>query len=251
MTTRYMLDTVANPANGDVPNLPSSVKLPDHSVVPVSLQAGYVNGSFAWKSRHPDVWIDVNGSDPKAHVLDCETGDATPDKTPGWAKAHNGENPAFPAVIYCNRSNVTPVFNAMNAAGLRIARDFFIWLATLDGTRTVPDMTGVVAVQVYGASALGFNADLSFVYDDAFPHGGNPTTGPHRQVVPAGNTASLDRIVADRHGDLRTIIGLSRANLNPTNLAVFDAYLAYDAALWTAAGVHATIAAGTVYYTVN
>jgi hypothetical protein len=34
------------------------------------------------------------------------------------------------------------LFNAMNAAGLRIVHDFRLWIATLDGTKTVPDMTG-------------------------------------------------------------------------------------------------------------
>lgn len=178
MTKRYMLDTVADPATGNVPTLPTSVKLGGQTL-PITLQAGYVNGRYAWKSRHPNVWIDVNGSDPKAHVLDCEIGDATPGQTPGWAKAHNAAGTEFPAVIYANRSTLTPVFNAMASAGLHIARDFFIWIATLDGTETVADMTGVVAVQAFGAAALGFNADLSVVYDDAFPHAAPVGPFPH------------------------------------------------------------------------
>jgi len=34
------------------------------------------------------------------------------------------------------------LFNEMNAAGLEIVRDFRTWIATLDGTKQVHDMTG-------------------------------------------------------------------------------------------------------------
>jgi hypothetical protein len=44
------------------------------------------------------------------------------------------------------------LFNEMNAAGLEIVRDFRTWIATLDGTQRVHDMTGVT--------------DESIVYDD-------------------------------------------------------------------------------------
>lgn len=179
MTTRYAIDTIAR--NGQVPNLPSSVKLPGIGTVPISLKFGYVNGLYYWHSIFPDAWIDVNGSDPKADILDVEKGDATPDRCPTWAKDHNKAGTDFPAVIYCNRSNLTPVFNAMDAAGLHIARDFYTFVSTLDGTLRLPDMTGVVAVQAFGAAQLGFNADVSLVYNDNFkPHKGyfvHTTTG--------------------------------------------------------------------------
>jgi hypothetical protein len=252
MTQRYMLDTVASENTGVVPGLPKSVRIGGKTLT-IALQAGYVNGRYAWKSRHPDVWIDVNGSDPRAHVVDCENGDATPDQTVPWAKEHNALKTEFPAVIYCDRSNLTPVFNAMNGAGLKVARDFFLWIATLDGTESVRDMTGVVAIQAFGSADLGFNADLSVVYNDNFPHGAPaPVSGPFRKSVPSGNTLSLDRIVANRNGDLHTIIDLTRANLSPLpHLTDFDNYLDYDNAHFATFGEHATISAHSIYYTLN
>jgi hypothetical protein len=73
------------------------------------------------------------------------------------------------------------MFNAMNAAGLEIVRDFRIWIATLDGTKRVHDMTGVTAVQYKRApkedahgnplespsdSVTSGHFDESIVYDD-------------------------------------------------------------------------------------
>jgi hypothetical protein len=54
----------------------------------------------------------------------------------------------------------------MNAAGLQIVRDFRTWIATLDGTKTVHDMTGVTAVQYAGENMTGGHYDESAVYDD-------------------------------------------------------------------------------------
>ena len=122
--------------------------------------APYRNGMFAStlaqvRARFPTqkvAWIDVNGGAPDdADILDVETGDATPAEAALWAKARHLLHPhAYPPIIYCNRATLTPVFNAMNAAGLAIGPGFRLWVATLDGTKRVPDMTGVTAVQYAG-----------------------------------------------------------------------------------------------------
>jgi hypothetical protein len=139
------------------------------------LAAGYSNGNFQWSAQGfarfrgiPHIHIDVNGTNPEgAGVLDCETGDCDVNQAVTWAKARKAAHPeGYPPVIYCNRSTLTPLFNAMNAAGLHIVRDFRLWIATLDGTKTVPDMTGVTAVQYAGESMTGGHFDESIVYDD-------------------------------------------------------------------------------------
>lgn len=145
--------------------------------IPVSgtdVAMGYANGRYAWSQADwirfghiVHVSIDVNGSSPSADVLDVETGDATVSQAPSWARLHNAHS-EFPAVIYCSRSVLTPLFNAMAANGLQIGRDFKIWIATLDGTRAVPDMTGVVAVQYAGESQTGGHYDESIIYDDTW-----------------------------------------------------------------------------------
>ena len=143
----------------------------------LSLAMGYVNGGYAWSTAD---WrrfssagialerIDVLGNVPgQAGILDVELHDATPGQSPGWVNEHHrlcGAN-AY-AVIYCNRCTLSPVFNAMNAAGLKVGKDFHLWIATLDGTKSVPDMTGVVAVQAYGSAQTGHDYDESIIYDD-------------------------------------------------------------------------------------
>src|SRR6266700_6785187 len=152
-----------------------STNLKDIPVHGTNLVAGYVNGQFIASKEDfamfpgiPHFHIDVLGTDPdKAGVLDFEEGNPrTPEICANWAKRRKALHPGYPAVIYCDRSHLTPLFNAMDAAGLHIVRDFRLWIATLDGTKRVPDMTGVTAVQFAGESMTGGHFDESIVYDD-------------------------------------------------------------------------------------
>ncbi len=164
----------------------TAADIPRHGL---DLAAGYANGRFAWSDADwarfpgiPHVHIDVNGSDPQgAGVLDVETGDATPAQAVTWAKARHAANPdGYPPVIYCNRATLTPLFNAMAAAGLHIVKDFRLWVATLDGTKTLADMTGVTAVQYAGEAQTGGHYDESIVCDPAW-HAPAPAPPPAPQ----------------------------------------------------------------------
>jgi hypothetical protein len=137
------------------------------------LFAGYDNGRIsqwpadAWK-KFPSgstVHIDVDGTNYTSDVIDVEQGNSTVSNgfalTVGWVKAKQGH--AFLPICYANRSTLTPMFNALNAAGLVVGKHFLLWIATLDGTKTVPDMTGVVAVQYTDHANL---YDESIVYRD-------------------------------------------------------------------------------------
>jgi hypothetical protein len=149
-----------------------------HTDIPVhgtDLVAGYVNGKFKWSAAGyarfpgiPHIRIDVFGTDPEdAEVLDVEPGCSDVPTAVIWAKKRKAAFPnGYPPIIYCNRTTLTPLFNAMNAAGLHIVRDFRTWIATLDGTKTVHDMTGVTAVQYAGEHMTGGHYDESAVYDD-------------------------------------------------------------------------------------
>jgi len=139
---------------------------------------GYGNGRFAWTpadwARFPAtvarVRIDVNGTDPQAcGVLDVESGDATPAQAPAWVKTRKalGAGP-HGRTIYTSRSLLAAVDETMKAAGLERVTDYTLWVATLDGTRTLPSMTGVVAVQYAGEAQTGGHYDQSAVYDDAW-----------------------------------------------------------------------------------
>jgi hypothetical protein len=154
-----------------------STVLKDIPIDGTDLVAGYVNGDYVATEKDfarfrgiPHVHIDVLArAADEAGVLDYETGNPrTPETCADWAKERNKLHPGYPAVIYCNRSHLTPLFNAMNAAGLRIVKDFRLWIATLDGTKKVPDMTGVTAVQFAGQNITGGHYDESIVYDDTW-----------------------------------------------------------------------------------
>lgn len=160
----------------------TAADIPTHGL---DVVMGYGNGAYAWKAADwarftcPHVRIDVNGSDPGGcGVLDVETGDATVAGAVTWVKARHQLHPGNYAVIYCNRSTLTPLFNAMAAAGLKVGSGFHLWIATLDGvTKTVPDMTGVVAVQWAGQAHTGGHYDESIVYDAAW-HAPTPAPAP-------------------------------------------------------------------------
>jgi hypothetical protein len=137
------------------------------------LAAGYVNGRFVWSPADwarfpgiPHVRIDVTGADPAgADVLDTETGDASPATANTWLRAKIARGDHMP-VIYCNRSTQPLVEQA--TGNLIHGRDYWFWIATLDGTQRLPDMTGVVAVQYAGQAQTGAHYDQSIVYDDAW-----------------------------------------------------------------------------------
>jgi hypothetical protein len=88
------------------------------------------------------------------HVLDVETGDATPAQAPGWVRLRRaaGGDPT----IYCNASALAGVQAAFTAAGVPQPH---YWIAQWDGNATLP--AGVVAKQ-YQSNA---QYDLSVVAD--------------------------------------------------------------------------------------
>jgi hypothetical protein len=78
----------------------------------------------------------------------------------------------------------------MTAHGMRVVRDFRLWVATLDGTKTLPDMTGVTAVQWKPATANSGpgHYDESAVYDDTWLAPAPPAVGPFTHHTVAGDT---------------------------------------------------------------
>jgi hypothetical protein len=171
-----------------------STTLADDPQAGTDIIAAYINGLYATSAaqvaaRFPAVpvcWIDVLGALPGADVLDVETGDATVAGAVTWARAKLAMKPAYPPVIYCNRVTLTPLFNAMNAAGLHVVTHFRLWVATLDGTKTLPDMTGVTAVQYAGQPQTGHHYDESIVYDPAWKASAAPKPAPPPVVVAEG-----------------------------------------------------------------
>jgi hypothetical protein len=132
-------------------NVPSGV----HAAV-------YINGRYAWPEeeirRMSRIFrISVN-PDPKwaefARCIDVEQGDAWPVSAAipflaaRWRR--NGD-----ATAYCNRSTLPTLQALVERAGIRV----LYWVATLDGTMSVP---GAWAVQYQGGMTAPY--DLSILY---------------------------------------------------------------------------------------
>jgi hypothetical protein len=139
--------------------------------------AGYVNGYAgpAWLARgfprFPSARrITVFPTD-EGDTCDVEWLDLTPEQAPPWVKGRRAAGVLRPWV-YCNRSNRPAVEAALAAAGVT-ATQVALWVATLDGTQTVPaGPYPVAAVQYANATNSGGHYDLSLVTQTFGPGGG-------------------------------------------------------------------------------
>lgn len=172
--------------NGTVYRIGRDSIYSDHiPVAGTDIAMGYSNGHWPsykdLRTRFPNIAIasiDVNGSDITADILDVENGDATPAGAVTWVKskkAHDGAG-KYPPILYANRSTLTPLFNALNAAGFQVKRDFRLGIATLDGTKSVKDMTGVTYVQYLENVAANF--DESVIWDQEWKKSAVPVPPP-------------------------------------------------------------------------
>lgn len=170
---------------------PAAIPLPG-----LELVAGYIDGTYAWAA---DAWlrflppirrvrITVTG-DPKAGVIDVENGDCTPAQAAEFIKTRQAAGVG--ATVYCDRDTLPAVHTA--CAGL----SYHLWVATLDGTKTVPG-SGIVAVQYAGSKITGGDYDESLVYD------------PHWHPSPAPPPAWLVRARTMAH-DLSALLDGSTA----------------------------------------
>jgi hypothetical protein len=123
--------------------------------------ATYANGSYAVPHNQVNgrrvMWIDTNGSDPRAAALDVEPGDATPAIAANWARIKLTEQPNSLAHIYTMLSD-WPAVKA-DVAGLpqHMQSHVRYWIA--DPTGTPHLVPGSQATQWY----WGHNYDISTV----------------------------------------------------------------------------------------
>ena len=116
----------AKPVAKPAPAKPAQPYLIYDSVTPTSIPAHqqvatYANGAYAASAssvagRGNVLWIDTNGSDPKANVLDVEPGDATPAGAAVWVNAKLNADRSGTAIVYTMFSDWQQV--KANVAGL-------------------------------------------------------------------------------------------------------------------------------------
>ena len=101
------------------------------------------------------LWIDTNGSDPHADVLDVEPGDATPSQSATWVAAKLDASPNSVAIVYTMRSDWGAVQSAINALPWWMPSHTRYWIADPTGVPHV--VPGSQATQWY----WGQNYDIS------------------------------------------------------------------------------------------
>jgi hypothetical protein len=179
--------------------------------------AGYVApSSFAWSAagwarfaRSIQVKITPSASrfGPGIHVLDIETGDATPAQAPGWVTASRGAGQE--GTCYMNMATWPAVIRAINAA--RIAHPPY-WVAKYDG------VASLISTQVDGVTYTAI----------AKQYAGQALTGAHfdKSVVAAswpGVDAEADDMTPDQSDKLDAIFGaLYVTNSTPYGVTLFD-----------------------------
>lgn len=134
--------------------------------VTASMVAGYIDSvHYTWPAaawdRFPHaikVRIATRATTNDGHVLDVETGDATPGQVPGWLRMRRaaGADPT----VYCNVATWPAVQAACRAAG--VAQPHY-WIAHYDGSPVIP--AGAVAKQYHDPPASGGDWDISAVAD--------------------------------------------------------------------------------------
>jgi hypothetical protein len=165
-TTAHVAKAAPRQAARPVANSgPSKPYLVYDSVTPGTLPSGqpaavYADGAYAASSSqvagHSSVlWIDCNGSDPSANVLDVEPGDASPAGAAQWVDARLTSHPNSVAIVYTMLSDWSAVQDSVGGLPSWMQSHVRYWIA---------DPTGVAHV-VPGSSATqwywGSNYDIS------------------------------------------------------------------------------------------
>ncbi|MGB6455709.1 MAG: hypothetical protein WBH47_14630, partial [Streptosporangiaceae bacterium] len=135
------------------------------SVTPSSIPAGqqaavYADGSYAASAGqvagHANtLWIDTNGSDPRANALDVEPGDATPQQAGTWVAQKLTSTPNQVAIVYTMRSDWPAVQAAVGQLPTWMQSHVRWWIA--DPTGAPHMVPGANATQWY----WGQNYDIT------------------------------------------------------------------------------------------
>jgi hypothetical protein len=131
------------------------------SVTPGAIPANqpaavYADGAYAasaseMSGHHSVLWIDTNGSDPNANVLDVEPGDATPAGAASWVQSHLSKQPHSVAIIYTMRSDWSAVQAAVGGLPSWEQSHVRYWIADPTGVPHV--VPGSSATQWYWGSS--------------------------------------------------------------------------------------------------
>jgi hypothetical protein len=124
---------------------PSQIPAGQHEI------ATYANGAYAVSpsqvSGKQVLWVDTNGSDPSANVLDVEPGDATPAQAATWVQQRETAHPGQIAVVYTMMSDWGAAQQAISALPHSMQANVRWWIADPTGTPHI--VPGATATQWY------------------------------------------------------------------------------------------------------
>jgi hypothetical protein len=214
--------------------------------LPPGLHAGYRTGSggVAWplsaEAQHPGMlWYDQSpantAADELADLLDVEDGAATFADIGPWRTAARGAYLAGVRPgqrdpgIYCSRSNVTAVCNALVAAKIAACP---LVIADYDGDRAkaaaeVEAASGPYPVVGRQYADMGlydcsvFAAHWLAAVSVAPPAHALP--GSYRQVIPYQGCTTLAEVAAKRGTTVQHLVQLTAAVMTPADLALLGA----------------------------
>jgi hypothetical protein len=90
---------------------------------PASLVAG----------RKKVLWIDTEGTDPQAQVIDVEPGCASPSQVPQWVQSHLADDVGSVAIVYTTISEWSEVQQDVSALPASMQADIRWWIADPTG----------------------------------------------------------------------------------------------------------------------
>ena len=120
--------------------------------------AVYSNGAYAASAaqvahqKHNVLWIDTNGSNPNANVLDVEPGDATPAGAAVWVQHRLTTHPHDVAIVYTMRSAWGDVQNNVGHLPSWMQHKVRYWIADPTGNEHV--VPGSDATQWYWGQSI-------------------------------------------------------------------------------------------------
>jgi hypothetical protein len=125
--------------------------LPANQAAAVYADGAYAASSSQMSGHHSVLWIDTNGSDANANVLDVEPGDATPAGAAQWVQSHLSKQPHSVAIIYTMRSDWSAVQGAVGGLPSWEQSHVRYWIADPTGVPHV--VPGSSATQWYWGSS--------------------------------------------------------------------------------------------------
>ncbi len=83
--------------------------------------------------RKKVLWIDTEGTDPQAQVIDVEPGCASPSQVPQWVQSHLTDDPGSVAIVYTTLSEWSEVQQEVSALPASMQADIRWWIADPTG----------------------------------------------------------------------------------------------------------------------